>query len=238
MSFIRAAECSSGLHSHCLACCWRAVPSVGLPTLLFAAVELFACSIITNIDIDVSGIYYCRVHAPLLGNSKLFCSLFFHIYNSSPLRKRSCLDHSQLFSPQRPTQNCRSYFISIYPVMDKCKPGSLSTYLGGRPHLPPVVAMSQHSEKTAPPWRDSGNLGGERNYMSSFPHRLSRSSSHSHPKLPPCTLSLGQPHPQREKMPDGRGKPSHPCKSPFLLRGSAHLPKTCPFPVPPPLKSH
>lgn len=110
--------------------------------------------------------------------------------------------------------------------MNRPKPSSLSTYLGGRPHLPAVVAMSQHSEKMAPLWTDSSNLGRERDDMRSFLH------STSAPLPSPAPTSTPRPPngtavPSEDKMPDGRGKASHPCRSPFLFRGLAHLPTTC-----------
>lgn len=152
--------------------------------------------------------------------AKFSAILSFSYLQPSPLRKRSCLHHSQLFPPQGPAQNyiCKRYLINIYPGKDRSKPGSLWTYLGDRPRLPRVVAMSQHSEKMAPLWTSSSNLGGERCYMRSFPHSPWLLFP-GQPQPPPHTLSLGQPCPWRKKMLDGRGKPSHPHRSPFLFRG-------------------
>lgn len=133
---------------------------------------------------------------------------------------------------------CRRYLMNIYPMMDRSKAGSLSTYLGGRPLLPTVEAVSQHSEKMAPLWTNSSNLGGEKDYVKSFPHCPPAPLPSSVPTSPLHPL-WGTAGPQRKKMPDGRGKPSHPHhRSPFLIGELAQLPMICPFPVPPPLKSH
>lgn len=141
------------------------------------------------------------------------------------------------YSPSGPNTKLQKLLYKYLPVTNRYQPGSPSTYLGGRPHLPAVVATTQHSERAVPLWTDSGNLGGERNHVRSSPHCPSDPLPSS-PATSSPTLPHWGSHASEGKMPERRRKPSHPCRSPFFFRGSAHLPTTCPFPVPPPRKPH
>lgn len=125
-----------------------------------------------------------------------------------------------IIPPQGPAQNyiCKRYLINIYPGKDRSKPGSLWTYLGDRPRLPRVVAMSQHSEKTAPLWTSSSNLGGERCYMRSFPHCSLASLPRSAPTSAPYPLfGTAMPLEEEDAWWKREAKPSS--QVPFPLSG-------------------
>lgn len=82
--------------------------------------------------------------------------------------------------------------------MDWFKPGSLSTYLEGRPRLPGVEAMSPHSEKMAPLWTNSSNLGREKGYVRTFPNCSSATLHSSAPTSTPYPF-FGMATPSEEE---------------------------------------
>ncbi|KAL0622740.1 LOW QUALITY PROTEIN: hypothetical protein AAY473_006328, partial [Plecturocebus cupreus] len=113
--------------------------------------------------------------------------------------------------------------LNIYPVTvtvtDRFKPGFLSTYLGDRPHLPEVAAMSQHSEKTAPLWTNSSNLGRERDNGAG-------SSANNMPICCPTTFETTLTFPVQVEEGEGRGL-IKPFQLTLLRTALGLVPKRC-----------